>query len=147
MVAVTALTGWLRATRKRSAPPPPENVHEVIAAYLADTDAARKKYSATEVTASGVIRWSARRDKVTTAAAGERSAYLDEMAKQATVLIVVDDRHEILADFGPENQRVALSLQSGERVTIRGQHHGGFFSGVVYQGNVLMTLENCELVR
>ena len=143
---VAAATGWLLATRQQPAYPPGD-VREVIASYLADEDAAREKYSDALVTASAVVNWSARRDKVTTRAADERSPHLDELSKQATVLIIVDDRHEILADFDAENQREALALRKGERVTIKGRHRGGFFTGVVYDGKVLLTLEGCEVVR
>jgi hypothetical protein len=143
---VTAVTGWLLATRDQFVPPHGD-VREVIAAYLADVDAARVEYGDALVTASGVVRWSARRDEVTTRAAGERSPWLDELSKQAAVLIVVDDRHEILADFGAEHQRGALALRAGERVTVRGRHRGGFFTGVVYDGKALLTLNGCEFVR
>jgi hypothetical protein len=145
-IAVAAATHWRPATRQRTAPLAGD-VREVITAYLADQDAARDKYSNAPVTASGVVRWSARTDEVTTRAAGERSPHLDELSKQATVLIIVDGRHEVLADFGAENQREALALREGERVTIRGRHHGGFFAGVVYDGNVILTLNGCDLVR
>jgi hypothetical protein len=147
---VAAAAGWLLATWPQIAPPPGD-VREVISAYLADTEAAREKYRDALVTASGVVSWSARTDQVTTqvttGAADERSPYLEELSKQATVLIIVDDRHEILADFGAEHQREALALRQGDRVTIRGRHHGGFFTGVVYRGNVILTLEGCEFVR
>ena len=143
---VAAAAGWLLATRQRTAPPPGD-VREVISAYLADEEAAREKYSDALVTASGVVNWSARRDEVTTRAADEWSPYLDELSKQATVLIIVDDHHEILADFDAEHQREALALRQGEWVTIRGRHQGGFFTGVVYDGKVLLTLEGCEFVR
>src|SRR5262249_37790389 len=108
-----AATGWLLATRQRTAPPPGGG-REVLSAYLADTEAAREKYSDALVTASGGVGWSARRDEVTTRAADEWSPYLDELSKQATVLIVVDDRYQILADFGAENQREALALRKGD---------------------------------
>lgn len=142
---VAAATGWPLATRQRIAPPPGE-VREVIASYLAD-EAAREKYSDDLVTASGVVGWSGRRVAATTRLAGDRSPQLDERSKQATVLIIVDGRHEILADFDAENQREALALIKGEPVTIKGRHYGGFFTGVVYDGKVLLTLEGCEFVR
>jgi hypothetical protein len=145
-VGVAGTTGWLLATRQRAAPPPGD-VREVIASYLADAEAAREKYHDTPVTAVGVVSWSARRDEVTTRKAGEWSPQLDEWSKQATVLIVVDDRHEILADFGPENQREALALRAGERVTIKGRHTGCSSTGVVYRGKVILTLDGCEFVR
>jgi hypothetical protein len=141
-----AATVWRLANRERSAPPPGD-ARAVIAAYLDDQHAARKTYRDALVTASGVVRWSARRDEVTTRAADHWSPYLEELSKQAAVLLIVDDRHQILADFGAENQRAALALRPGERVTIRGRHRGGVTTGVVYSGKVLLTLEGCEFVR
>jgi hypothetical protein len=142
-----AATVWRLASRERSAPPPGD-VRAVIAAYLDDQHAARKTYRDALVTASGVVRWSARRDEVTTRAADDHwSPQLEELSKQATVLIIVDERHEILADFGAENQRAALALRPGERVTVRGRHHGGVATGVVHSGKVILTLEGCEFVR
>jgi hypothetical protein len=141
-----AVTGWL-ITSSQDFAPPPGDVRAVIAAYLADVDAAREEYRDALVTASGVVRWSARRDVVTSRAADHWSPYLEELSKQATALIVVDGRHEILADFGAENQRETLDLRSGEQVTVRGRHRGGFFTGIVYDGKALLTLNGCEFVR
>jgi hypothetical protein len=143
-IMVAAATGWRLATRQR--PAPTEDVREVMTAYLADQSAARDKYSDALVTASGVVRWSARTDEVTTHGPGERSPQLDELSKQATVLIIVDGRHVVLADFSEENQREAMALREGEQVTIRGRH-SGFFTGVMGDGNVILSLNGCEFVR
>jgi hypothetical protein len=136
-LGVAAATGWLLATRQ------PVDGREVIASYLADVDAAREKYSDALVTASGVVKWSARNDEITSRLADD----VIEKSDKATVLVIVDDRHEILAGFDPENQREALALREGERVTIKGRHYGGFFSGNVWRGKVLLTLNGCEFVR
>jgi tRNA_anti-like len=134
---VAAATGWLLAPRQ------PGDVRELIASYLTDVDAAREKYSDALVTASGVVKWSARDDEITS----RRADHFIEKSDKATVLVIVDDRHEILAAFDPENQREALALRKGERVTITGRHHGGFFTGNVWRGKVLLTLSGCEFVR
>ena len=151
-ITLTAVIGWRFATQQRNAPPedvrersePPGNVHEVITAYLADRRAAMDKYSDAIVTASGVVRWSAWTDEVTTRGPGERLPQVDEFSKQATVLIIVDGRHTILADFGEENYREALALREGERVTIRGRHDG---TGGVTHNGVILVLNGCEFVR
>jgi len=145
-VGVAGATGWLLATRQRTAPPPGD-VRDVIASYLADEEAAREKYHDAPVTVGGVVNWSARSDEVTTRRATERSPHLDELSRQATVLIIVDDRHEILANFDSENQREALALGAGERVTIKGRHTGYSSTGVVYRGKVILVLDGCEVVR
>lgn len=147
LIAVAAATGWWLAARQRAAPP--GDVHEVIAAYLADESAARDKYSDALVTASGVVRWSARSDELVAGVRGERSPYLDEWSKQATVLIIVDGRHVVWAEFGEENQRLALALREGERVTVRGRHHNvfGHVSPAAHNPHVTLTLTGCEFVR
>ncbi len=144
---VVAAMGWLLANRL---PPayPPGDVREVISAYLDDEGAARDKYSDARVTASGVVSWSLRSDLACTRADGEWSPHLEALSKQATVLISVDDRHQILAYFGAENQREALAFGAGERVTIKGRHTGHSSTGVaVYDGKVILVLDGCEVVR
>src|SRR5262245_55065554 len=94
VITAAAATGWWLATRQRTAPP--GDVNEVITAYLADQSAARDKYSDALVTVSGVVRWSARTDEVTTRGPGERSPQLDEMSKHAAVMIIVDGRHVVV---------------------------------------------------
>jgi hypothetical protein len=118
-------------------------VREVITAYLAGEDAAREKYRDALVTASGVVNWSYRVDEITTRRADE----VMERSDQAGVLIIVDERHEILAYFDRDNHREALALGKGARVTIKGRHAGTFFTGVVYRGKVILTLDGCEFVR
>ncbi len=148
LVVGAGVVGAILVTVRARPDPPPGDVRNVIAAYLANEEAAREEYRDTPVTASGVVRWSARRDQVTARAADDRSPQLEEWAKEAVVLIVVDDRHEILADFGAENQRAALALRKGDRVTIKGRHYGGSFTSVaVYNGKVIMIVTGCELIR
>jgi hypothetical protein len=121
---------------------PPGNVRNLIAAYLADEQAAKEEYTDALVTASGIVSWSARSDEVTTRMLGEWSPFLVERSKQATVLLLVDDRHQVLADFNANKQREALALRPGERATIRGQHYSP--TSVVYDGNVIAVLHGCE---
>jgi hypothetical protein len=144
-VGATGATGWLLATRHR--PAPPGDVREVIASYLTDAEAAREKYHDAPVTASGVVAGSARGDVMFTRAADHWSPQLDELSKQALVTIIVDDHHEVWANFGAENQREALALRKGERVTIKGRHTGYTTTGVVYDGKVILVLDGCEFVR
>jgi hypothetical protein len=125
--------------------PPPGDVRHLIAAYLADVHVAREEYRDALVTASGVVNWSARSDEVTTRAAGEWSPFLEERSKHATVLLIVDGRHQVLADFDAKDQREALALRAGERVTIRGRHDSP--TSVVYDGKALLVLNGCEVVR
>lgn len=146
VVCAVVIGAFVVAVRARPAAPPGD-VRNVIAAYLADVDAAREEFHDTRVTASGVVQWAARRDQVTARALDDRSPQLKEWAKEAVVLMVVDGRHEILADFGAENQRAALARRKGERLTIKGRHYGGSTSGVVYKGKVIMRLGGCEFVR
>jgi hypothetical protein len=140
------VAGWVLATRQQAARTPGD-LREVIASYLADEDAAREKYRDVSVTGSGVVRWSARGDEITSRRAGEWSQHLEQLSREAAVMIIVDDLHEVLASFDAENQREALALRTGERVTFKGRHRGGFFTGVVYNGKVILTAEGCEIVR
>ncbi|HXD85171.1 MAG TPA: hypothetical protein VN641_01675 [Urbifossiella sp.] len=145
VAGVAGTAGWLLATRQRAAPPPGD-VREVIASYLADAEAAREKYHDAPVTALGVVDGSERRDVMYTRAADHWSPYLDELSKQAVVAIIVDNHHEVWANFGAENQREALALRKGERVTIKGRHTGYTTTGAVYDGKVVLVVDGCEFI-
>ena len=74
---------------------------------------------------------------------GEWSPFLEERSKQATVLLIVDGRHQVLADFDAKDQREVL--RAGERVTIRGRHHSP--TSVAYDGKAILVLNGCEVVH
>ena len=137
------VTGAILVANRVSPGRSPGDVHIVIDAYLADVDAAREEYRDTVVTATGVVAWSARDDEITSRAVDT----VIEKSDRATVLFFVDDRHRIHAHFDPQNQLEALALKMGDRVTITGRHRGGFFTGNVWHGKVILILEGCEFVR
>jgi hypothetical protein len=146
VLAAGAVAAVALVVASRTRPdPPPGDVRQLIAAYLADADAAREEYRDAPVTASGVVNWSARSDEVTARATGAWSPFLEERSRQATVLMVVDGRHQVQAEFDAKHQRAALALRAGERATIRGRHSSN--TSVVYDGKVILVLNGCEVVR
>jgi hypothetical protein len=128
--------------------PPPGDVRYIVAAYLADEDAARKEYRDALVTASGVVNWSKRREEITTRFTLNGVEQPHDIPDEVTVMLTVPGGHQILADFAGENKNEALSLRTGDRVTIRGRHTGSWFGGAVYRHEtVYLVLVDCELVR
>jgi hypothetical protein len=152
-IVVGAVVAGAVLVANRAQPDPSlGDVRNIVAAYLADEDAAREEYRDALVTASGVVNWSARREEVTsrfTSLNGvKQPAQPDDIPDEACVLITVLGRHQVLADFAGENKCEALLLKKGDRVTIKGRHTGSWFGGAVYRGEtVYLTLVDCEFVR
>jgi hypothetical protein len=149
-IAVVTAGGLLTHHTHRT--PPRDDVRYIVAAYLANEEAAREEYRDALVTASGVVNWSAQREEITTRLVsqndGKQPAHHDDIPDEACVLIIVPGGHQILADFAGENKLEALALRSGDRVTIRGRHTGSWFGGAVYRHEtVYLTLVDCKLVR
>jgi hypothetical protein len=152
-VVVGAVVAGAVLVADRSRPdPPPGDVRNIVAAYLADENAAREEYRDALVTASGVVNWSKRREEITSRISprngAKQLARPDDIPDEVCVLITVLGRHQVLANFDGENKREALLLKTGDRVTIKGRHTGSWFGAAVYRGEtVYLTLVDCELVR
>lgn len=131
--------------------PPSGDVRHLIAAYLADANAARDDYRGVRFTATGTVNWSHRTLDITTRAiddGDERSPHLERAARTATVYITLPGGHRVLADFEPERQAEALALKPGDRVTITGRHNGSWINASVYLGKfVYLSLFECEIAR
>jgi hypothetical protein len=148
-IAVVTAGGLLMHHTRRT--PPPGDVRNIVAAYLADEETAREEYRNALVTASGVVNWSKRREEITSRPVSQKvkqPAQPPDIPDEACVLITVTGGHQVLADFARENKREALSLSTGDRVTIRGRHTGSWFGGAVYRHEtVYLVLVDCEFVR
>jgi hypothetical protein len=152
VVAGAVVAGAVLVVNRTRPDPPPGDVRQVVAAYLADEDAAREAYRDVLVTASGVVHWSARREEVTARRIFpngiKQPAQSDDIPDEVWVLITVLGRHQVMAYYDGENKREALSLGKGAWVTIKGRHTGSWFGGAVYRGEtVYLTLVECEFVR
>ncbi|QDU18995.1 SH3 domain-containing protein [Urbifossiella limnaea] len=113
--------------------PRPGNVRHLVAAYLADEDAAREAYRDVRFTASGTVNWSHRTIDIMSRLfnddEAERSPDLERAAREATVYTTLPGGHQVLADFDPDRQAEALAIRPGDRVTVTGRHTGSWFGG------------------